>query len=97
MTEGIIPVSSARRLSKESKSPCIVIFAIEPNGGKFTITTYGQTKALCKHAASLGSQFEAIFNEIVVPLSSEPEDLPDSPTQFQPKQKEGKEQSCKSE
>lgn len=84
MTEGIIPVSSARRLSKESGSPCIVIFAIEPDGGKFTITTYGQTKPLCKHAASLGSQFaEAIFNETVAPLSSEPDDLPDSPAQFQ--------------
>lgn len=83
MTKGIIPVSSARRLSKESKSPCIVIFAIEPSGGQFTITTYGQTKALCKHAASLGSQFaEVILNEIVVPLSSEPDDLPDFPTQF---------------
>jgi len=80
-TKGIIPVSSARRLSKESKSPCIVIFAIDPNGDKFTITTYGKTKPLCKHAASLGSQFaEAIFNRTVVPL--EPDDLPDSPAQL---------------
>jgi hypothetical protein len=84
MSKGSIPVESAKRLSKESKSPCIIIFAIDSDGGKFTITTYGQTKELCKHAASLGNQFaKAIFGKVVAPLLSEPDNLPDSPAQFQ--------------
>ena len=83
MRNGIIPVSTARRIAKESKSPCIIIFAIEESGEQFTITTYGQNKALCKHAASLGKQFaQAIFDKTVAPLATEPDDLPDFPVNW---------------
>jgi len=77
----IVDVSSAKRISNESGSPCIVIFAIDPDGDKFTITTYGKTRSLCRHAASLGKQFaDAILNQDVVPV--ETDELPDYPANF---------------
>ena len=50
-------------------------------GDTFNVMTYGQTKKLCRHAASLGEQFaQAVLNGKVSPVQAEPEYLPDEPT-----------------
>jgi hypothetical protein len=77
---GVIPVSDARDIGKKRKCPLVVIFAIEEDVTRFTVTTWGRDKALCKVAASFGDQFrEAVFNGDVEPPVS-PSDLPDKPT-----------------
>ena len=54
---GKIPVKAAEKLANEYDCPIVLIFAIHDNGDKFCVTTYGKSKALCRHAASLGKQF----------------------------------------
>ncbi len=82
---GVIPISDARRIAKERRCPVVVIFAIEEDTTRFTVTTYGKNKKLCRHAADLGRQFsKAIMQTDVAPSQEEPMDLPDEPTVFRP-------------
>jgi len=84
-TRGKIPISAAEKISKQYGCPMVLVFGIEASGDKFTITTYGETKALCRHAASLSEQFaKAIFNQTVAPEQVEPTHLPDVPSVFGP-------------
>ena len=74
---GVIPVSDAKRIGKDRSCPIIVIFAIEELGNRFTVTTYGRTKKLCKLAASFGEQFStAVLNGTVEPPQTEPSNCP---------------------
>ncbi len=77
---GVIPISDARDIGTKRKCPLVVIFAIEEDVTRFTVTTWGKNKALCQVAAGFGDQFrEAILNGKVVPPPS-PDGLPDEPT-----------------
>jgi hypothetical protein len=84
MARGKLPISAARKISEEHDCPMVLIFGIERSGDRFSITTYGETKALCRHAASLGTQFaEAVFSKEVHPEEMEPKHLPDVPAVFE--------------
>lgn len=83
MSRGRIPIKDAERLSDKHNCPIIVIYAIEDNGDRFTVTTYGKTKALCQHAADLGRKLaKAILDGEVVPATTEPLDVPNGPAIF---------------
>lgn len=65
---GVIPVSDARELGKKRKCPLIVVFAIEEDVTRFTVTTWGRNRELCQVAASFGEQIrQAVFGGEVVP------------------------------
>jgi hypothetical protein len=81
---GKIPIADARALSKKHNCPIVVIFAIDATGDRFNLTTYGETKALCRHAASLSEQIaEAILKHKIKPAPAEPMNQPDAPAQFE--------------
>ena len=83
--KGKIPISAAGAMAEKYGVPVIVIFAIHPDGSNFTVTTYGTTKALCRHAASMGKQIaDAVFDQRVAPEPIEPKDLPDTPCTLLP-------------
>jgi len=80
---GKIPIREGARLCKKYRCPVIVCFAIEADGERFTVMTYGETKKLCKHAADLGKKFaEAVMGGTVAPAPIEPTDLPEEPTEW---------------
>lgn len=84
-SNGLVPIGDARRISRERNCPIVVVFAIEPSRERFTVTTYGATKALCRVAADYGSQFaEAVMGARVSPSAEEPTHLPDDPTIWTP-------------
>jgi len=77
---GVIPISDARNIGQKHKCPLVVVFAIEEDVTRFTVTTWGRSKELCQVAASFGQQFrDAIFNGVVEPPES-PDGLPCVPT-----------------
>lgn len=81
MGSGRIPIGAARKMSEQYDVPMIVLYAIHPNGKEFTVTTYGATKKLCRHAADIGKKLaKAIMDAEVVPAEVEPMDVPDAPT-----------------
>jgi hypothetical protein len=78
-----IPVSTARQVSERHGCSVVIVFGIEAGGDRFTVTTYGTTKALCRHAASLADQIaEAILHGTISPAAREPLQLPDSPAEW---------------
>ena len=78
--KGRIPIRDAQEISERRACPVVVIFAIEPGAERFTVTTYGATKKLCRHAASMGKQIaEKVLDGTVAPEAIEPMELPDSP------------------
>lgn len=80
---GRIPVKAAEKLSKDYKCPVVIVFALEGDGSSFCVTTYGASKALCRHAADLGNKFsEAVLSGVVVPAKEMPSRLPDAPAVF---------------
>jgi hypothetical protein len=79
--KGRIPISAARQVSERHGCPVVVIFGIEAGGDRFTVTTYGATRALCRHAASLADQIaKAILHGTITPAAREPLQLPNEPT-----------------
>lgn len=50
-----IPISAAKKISKDSNYPEIVIFAYDPESGMQHVTTYGATVEQCKDAAKAGN------------------------------------------
>ena len=55
MPRGAIPIKDARELGTKRQCPVIVIFGIEENQERYTITTWGKTKKLCAWAAKIGN------------------------------------------
>lgn len=49
-------IAALREISKRFDRPIVVAFAIERCGCRFSITTYGETKALCKAAGAFGDE-----------------------------------------
>jgi hypothetical protein len=81
--KGKIPISTARQVSERHGCPVVIIFGLEAEGNRFTVTTYGASKALCRHAASLAEQIAgAILDGTITPAASEPLELPDVPTEW---------------
>jgi hypothetical protein len=81
--KGKIPISAAREVSGRHGCSIVIIFGLEAGGDRFTVTTYGTSKALCRHAASLADQIaEAILHGTITPAAREPAQLPDSPTEW---------------
>ncbi len=52
----VIPIADAERISKQRSCPMVVIFAIHADCENFTVTTYGETKKLCRLAAMYGDE-----------------------------------------
>ncbi len=85
-TPGRIPIKAAERISKAYECPVVIVFALEGKGDTFGVTTYGRSKALCRHAADLGKKFaEAIMNGTITPAETEPLDIPNVPTEWEGK------------
>ena len=79
---GSVPIGDARRISRDRSAPLVIIFALDdPRGDRFTVTTYGATKGLCRLAAALGNQIgDLILDGTIAPPQVEPRDLPEEPT-----------------
>jgi hypothetical protein len=75
-----IPIAEGRRISEKFKAPVVIVFTLLDNGDTFNVMTYGATKALCRHAASLGNQIaDKVLNRDIEPEQIEPVHLPDEP------------------
>mgnify|MGYP001564536108 CR=1 FL=1 len=84
--DSIVPIGDARRILRERGVSIVVVFAITPSREKFTVTTYGATKALCRVAGDYGRRFaEAVLEKKVVVSSVEPLDVPDGPSTWVPR------------
>jgi hypothetical protein len=77
-----IPISAARQVSERHGCPVVVIFGLEAGGDRFTVTTYGASKALCRRAASLADQIADLVLHGTISPAKEPPQLPDSPTEW---------------
>jgi hypothetical protein len=78
-----IPISVAREVSGRHGCPVVIVFGIEAGGDRFTVTTYGASKALCRHAAALADQIaSAVLDGTITPAAREPLQLPDVPTEW---------------
>ncbi len=83
---GRVPIKAAEHISDAYKCPVVIVWALEGNGSSFCVTTYGKTKALCRHAADIGRKIsEAIMDGSITPAQVEPLDLPNVPTIFESK------------
>lgn len=82
MGKGLIPISAAKALSEKYKAPLVVVFSIHPDRENFTMTTYGETKKLCKLAAAYGEQFAAAVWQAAVEIQKEPAHLPEEPAMW---------------
>lgn len=59
-----IPVSTAKKISKETGYPIVIVIGIDTEMGG-SIATYGNTKSLCKIAGEIGQNKlgELIFGD----------------------------------
>lgn len=90
MAKGKIPIKEGRRLSETYQAPVVIVFSLHDGGDTFNVTTYGATKALCRHAASLGEQIAAkVLGGEISPEPLEPERLPNVPTEWEGKRTGG--------
>ncbi len=81
---GKIPISEGKRLCTEYAAPIVICFTLHDGGESFNVMSYGATKALCRHAASLAEQMaKKIFDGEIAPVQDEPMNLPDVPTQWE--------------
>jgi len=58
MNNKIIPIKSAKDISKDYEWPEIVIFAYDPKTRMQHVTTFGKTKAQCIDAAKAGNHLK---------------------------------------
>lgn len=85
MNTGRIPIAAARSLGQKYDCPVIVVFALHPPGdNRFTVTTYGQTKKLCRLAAEYGERIaRGIELGEIQPSATEPDGGPEQPMEWQ--------------
>jgi len=74
-----IPIKDAERISKDRKCPMVIVFGIHDDGERFTITTYGATKKLCKLAGEYGKRLAHAIYEVAELIQVEPEGTPEEP------------------
>src|SRR5690348_4886550 len=83
MSKGLIPISEGKRLATEYRAPVVIVFSIHDNGDSFNVMSYGMSRALCTHAASLAKQIsEKVLNGEITPAAEKPAGLPEEPTQW---------------
>ncbi|HEV3312433.1 MAG TPA: hypothetical protein VG815_18125 [Chloroflexota bacterium] len=84
-----IPIAEGKRLSEKYKAPVVIVFTILDGGDTINVMTYGQSKALCRHAGDLGKKItEKVLDGTIVPEQTEPLDLPDEATNWRGRQRE---------
>jgi hypothetical protein len=84
MTRNKIPIAEGKRLSEKYDAPVVIVFTILDRGETFNVTTYGATKALCRHAADLGEQItHKVLSGEIVPSEVEPMHLSNEPTEWE--------------
>jgi len=49
-----------REYSKLFDAPVVVVFAIKRDGGKFSVSSYGETQQLCQVASDIGDQIHRL-------------------------------------
>lgn len=78
--KGRIPIREARTLSEQYQCPAVIIFAVHDGGERFTVTTYGATRKLCRYAGDLGGKIaRAILGGDISPAPAEPMGVPNVP------------------
>lgn len=78
-----IPISEGKRICEKYKAPVVIVFTLLDGGNTFNVMTYGATKKLCRHAASLGNQIaEKVLDGTIAPEQEEPFHLPEDPTNW---------------
>jgi hypothetical protein len=84
MAKGKIPIREGERLSEEYDAPVVIIFSIHDRGETFNVMTYGASRKLCRHAASLGDQIaRKVFEGEIAPEQVEPTHLPERPANWE--------------
>jgi hypothetical protein len=69
--KGKIPITAAADISRKYGCPVVIVFGIDANGETLHLTSYGKSKSLCKHAASLAEQIEKkIFAGEIAPANT---------------------------
>lgn len=72
---GIVPISDVRSIGEKRNCLGVILYAIEPKGETFTVTTWGKNRPLCKHMADIGKRLaDCIFDGTVEPAATEPPD-----------------------
>jgi hypothetical protein len=80
---GKIPIAEAQRIAEKFGAPIVIVFSIHDGGNSFNVISYGQSKALCRHAASLGDQIaQKVLNGEISPVTTQPMNLPDVPMEW---------------
>jgi hypothetical protein len=80
---GKIPIKDAEKIAKARDCSMVIVFGMHENENRFTVTTYGKSKALCRLAADIGSKIsEGILGGDITAEQKEPTHLPDEPTQW---------------
>jgi hypothetical protein len=84
MKRGKIPIAEGKRIAEKFDAPIVVVFSLLDGGDTFNVMSYGQTKALCRHAASIADQIaKKVLNGQISPAPKEPTELPDAPTEWE--------------
>jgi len=66
-------IAAAREYDKKFDRPVVVVFSLEKCGNRFSVTTYGRSKALCTLAAEFGDQIaQAVKDGVIAPPELEP-------------------------
>lgn len=70
-------IAPLRDYAERFDRPVVVVFAIERGGERFRVSTYGESKKLCKLAGAFGDQIaEAVRDGIIAPPEVEPLSVP---------------------
>lgn len=87
---GIVPISDVRSIGKKRNCLMVLLFAIEEDAERFTITTWGKTKKLCTLAGSYGEKIRnGIMSGKIAPPLRAPIDI-DDPIYLVGQNKKGK-------
>ncbi len=83
-----VPISEGKRLCEKYKAQVVIVFTILDGGDTFNCMSYGATKPLCRHAASLADQIASkVLNGEITPEQEEPTHLPNEPTNWEGQRK----------
>jgi len=81
-----VPIAEGQRLSEKYDAPIVIVFTLLDKGETINVMSYGASKALCRHAASLASQIaDKVMNGTIAPTQIEPTHLPNEPMEWEGK------------
>lgn len=85
--KGKIPIRTAETIADRYGCQAVIVFGLHDGGAHFCVTTYGQTKGLCRWAATLGEQIaDKILDGTIAPEPT-PRDAPEVPTEWEGKKR----------